>query len=117
MDTEIGKRLEFLMDNLDMKQVELADKIGISKQSLYQYMHCKCEPRSSVIKQMAKALNTSADFIVGLTENPDPVQYDECLETAAKKENRFISKLRTLTPENQAKIEERMDVLYEMQKE
>ena len=117
MDTEVGKRLEFLMENLNMKQVELADKIGISKQSLYQYMHCKCEPRSSVIKQMAVALNTSADFIVGLTENPAPAKYDDSIEIMAKKETRFISKLRTLTPENQAKIEERMDMLHEMQKE
>ena len=117
MNTEIGKRLELLMENMDMKQVELADKIGISKQSLYQYMHCKCEPRASVIKEMAKALNTSADFIVGLTENPVSVQYDKSLEATAKKENRFISKFRTLTLENQAKIEERMDILYEMQKE
>jgi transcriptional regulator with XRE-family HTH domain len=98
-----------------MRQIDLAEKIGISKQSLYKYIHNLCEPRSGIIALMAKVLNTTADFIVGLTDDPSPVQKDKIKETEAKREAVLLQKLRHLNPENQAKVEERIDILTEMQ--
>ena len=63
-----------------MKQTELADKIGISKQSLYKYLHCMCEPRAEIIARMAVVLNTSADFIVGITNDHNPIERDKSNE-------------------------------------
>lgn len=111
--TTLSERLIFLMENMDMKQTELADKIGISKQSLYKYIHCKCEPRAEIIARMAKALNTSADFIVGLTGIYAPVKYDEKNEITAYNEWKFITKYRRLSAEDKIRIEERIEMLLE----
>jgi len=111
----VGQRLIFLMDEADMKQTDLADKIEISKQSLYKYTHDLCEPRSEVILRMAKALNTSADFIVGLTNNSKPHNVDNEKEASLKKENELLAKLNKLSAENRSKVEERIAVLLELQ--
>lgn len=113
MDTDVGKRLLFLMERMDMKQVELAEKIGISKQSLYKYLHCKCEPRSQIIAKMALTLNTSADYIVGLTEDINPVNRKSTPENEAKRYNELFGKYMRLSEEDKIRIEERMDVFLE----
>jgi len=111
--TTIAERLIYLMDNLDMKQTELAEQIGISKQSLYKYLHCKCEPRAEIIARMATALNSTADFIVGLTNDPKPIIRDAESEQLAKKETELLLKFRKLSAENQIRIEERMNMMLE----
>lgn len=109
--TTIADRLIYLMENLDMKQTELAEKIGISKQSLYKYLHCKSEPRAEIIAKMAVSLNSTADYIVGLTNDPKPVNRSELTEQAAKKETELLSKFRRLSADDQIRIEERINIM------
>jgi len=111
--TTVSERLIYLMENVDMKQTELAEKIGISKQSLYKYLHCKCEPRAEIIARMAKVLNSSADFIVGLTNNPSPHIIDDTYEQKIQRETELIYKFRKLSYEDQIRIEERIDFFLE----
>ncbi len=111
--TTLADRLVYLMESLDMKQTELASKIGISKQSLYKYLHCKCEPRAEIIAKMAIALNTSADYIVGLTNDTKPINRSTDKEQAAKIENELLIKFKNLSKENQIRIEERMNIMLE----
>jgi len=107
----VGERLIFLMELCDMKQTELADKVGISKQSLYKYLHCKCEPRAEIIAKMATALNTSADFIVGLTNVYKPnAKHDE---DEAEHANKLISLFNKLSYEDKIRIEERIIMMLE----
>ena len=116
MDTTVGQRLIFLMDKLDMKQSELAQKIGISKQSLYKYIHCKCEPRAEIIARMAVALNTSADYIVGLTNDPAPVKRDEAVESNSLAGHALFLAFTSLSHENQIRILERIEMMKEAEK-
>lgn len=111
--TTVAERLIFLMENLDMKQTELAQIVGISKQSLYKYLHCKCEPRAEIIAKMAIALNSSADYIVGLTNDPNPINRSDVIENTAKQETQLISKFRQLSEENKIRIEERINIMLE----
>lgn len=111
--TTVAERLIYLMENLDMKQTELAEKVGISKQSLYKYLHCKCEPRAQIVAMMAIVLNTTADYIVGLTDNPKPIIRNEKEEKEAKKETELLTKFRKLSRENQIRIEERINIMLE----
>lgn len=110
----IGERLIFLMESKDMTQKSLSDNIKISKQSLYQYVHDLCEPRSEIIARMARTLDTTADFIVGLTDNPAPVKRNSALDLRAKKETELLQRIRRLSPEGYAKLEERLDILLEL---
>ena len=111
--TTLADRLIFLMDNLDIKQTELADRVGISKQSLYKYLHCKCEPRAEIIARMAKTLNTSADFIVGLTTDYNPVGHDKTREKDCEKNTELILKFQNLSNRDKIRIEERIDIMLE----
>ncbi|MDD4689405.1 MAG: helix-turn-helix transcriptional regulator [Eubacteriales bacterium] len=111
--TTVGERLIYLLEEQDMKQTELAERVGISKQSLYKYLHCKCEPRAEVIAKMADALNTTADFIVGLTNDPKAISRDETDEQVARKETELLSKFRRLSVDDQIRIEERMNIMLE----
>lgn len=112
----IADRIIYLMENLDMKQTELAEKIGISKQSLYKYIHCKCEPRAEVVAKMAIVLNSTADYIVGLTNDPSPAKRNSELETKFKKEAELLNKFRKLSEEDKIRIEERITVMLENKK-
>ena len=98
-----------------MTQKELADRIQISKQSLYKYTHNHCEPRSEIIARMAVALGTTTDYIVGLTEDSKPMKRSADREREAKKENELLARIRRLSPEGYAKLEERLDMLLELE--
>jgi len=111
----IGERIVFLRENLDLRQIKLAEMIGITKMTLYKYERNLCEPRGEIIARLADALNTTADFLVGRTNDYAPSVKDEESEEILCKENQLLSKLRHLTPENQAKIEERIDIFLETQ--
>lgn len=112
----IGDRIIFLRESLDLSQVRLAEKIGITKMTLYKYEKNLCEPRSEVIANLADALDTTADYLTGRTSDPKPLEKSKD-EIHLKKDIATIAKLRKLTPINRAKIEERIDMLLETQKQ
>lgn len=110
---QLAERLIYLMDCKEMKQTELADSIGISKQSLYKYLHCKCEPRAEIIARMAHVLDTTADYIVGLTDNPYPRDYDADKESRIHRETELLKNFRHLSADDKTRVEERIEVLLE----
>ena len=111
MLSTVSERLLYLMDINEMKQTELAASIGISKQSLYKYLHCKCEPRAEIIARMAKVLNTSADYIVGLTNDTSPIERNKETEEKALRDSQLLSKFHRLSQEDKMRVEERINML------
>ena len=109
----VSERLMYLMDANELKQTELASLIGISKQSLYKYLHCKCEPRAEIIARMAKVLNTSADYSVGLTNIPFPVARNEEAEAAASRDAELLSMYHRLSRDDKIRVEERIKTMLE----
>jgi transcriptional regulator with XRE-family HTH domain len=114
MDT-IGERIVFLREGREMTQVKLAEKIGITKMTLYKYEKNICEPRGEIIANLADALNTTADFLLGRTKNQAPMKTNSITESTKELENNLIFKFRQLSSENQIRIRERIDVLLEQQ--
>lgn len=111
----IGERIIFLRENMDITQTALAKLIGISKMTLYKYEKDVCSPRAEIILNLAKALNTTADFLVGRTNDYMIKTENEGTESQKSKEIGLIKKLRQLSPENQIRIEERIDMLLDNQ--
>lgn len=111
----IGERIIFLRENIDLSQVKLAEKIGITKMTLYKYERDICEPRGEIIARLAQALNTTTDFLLGLTNSPIPRTLNQDIENELKSENEMLVKYRGLSGVNKAKIEERIDILLEQQ--
>ncbi len=112
----IGERIIFLRENLDLSQVKLATLIGITKMTLYKYEKNICEPRGEIIARLAKALNTTTDYILGCTDDFSPA--DNGLNTGCiikAREVELIARYRRLDSDNKARIEERIDSMLESQ--
>ena len=69
----MGERIVFLRERYDMTQKELAQKANITEASLSRYENNLREPKAETIVNLAMCLNTSADFLLGCSNNP--VQY------------------------------------------
>jgi len=68
-------RLCRLMDDTGTTQQQLADRIGITRQTISQYMNGDIEPKMRYFTAIADFFNVSADYLLGLsdvkTTNPD----------------------------------------------
>ncbi len=109
----LGERISFLRDNMEMSQTELAEKIDITPMTLAKYTKDKNEPRSSTIAKMAQALNTSADYIVGLTSDYSPSKSNDEVFSENKREQSLLFSFRKLSEQDKIRIEERILMLLE----
>ena len=72
----IGARLQHLQDRKGMKDTELAKVLGINKATLSRIKDGETEKVSSqVIIDAAQHFGVSTDFLLGLTDVPDPMNY------------------------------------------
>lgn len=113
MDT-LGERISFLRDNLEMTQMELAEKIGITPMTLAKYTKDLNEPRSGIIAKMARVLHTTSDYIIGLTDDASPSGAEPALPQS-KREQELVFRFRKLSETDKIRIEERILTLLEEQ--
>ena len=59
---------EFLTEN-NMSQSAFAKKIGVKPSQVSEWLRGKAKPGYDTLKQMATALNVSADYFLGISEN------------------------------------------------
>ena len=109
----IGERIVFLREEMDISQIKLADMVGLTNTTLYKYEKNKCEPRSEIIARLSDVLNTTADFLIGRTNDPSPLVKNPEKEELYQKNNELINKFNLLPKEDQIRIEERINTLYE----
>jgi|GEM_PF-2963946 transcriptional regulator with XRE-family HTH domain len=69
----LSRRLRIAIRTKGISQLELAQKVGVSEKSISSYIHNKSTPRISILAKLAKALDTSVDWLLGLypTESHD----------------------------------------------
>jgi len=75
MSTNFGKRIIELMQKKQMTQKELADRIGTTEATISRYISGSRDPKSEVLANLATALNTTSDYLLGIEENGNP-QHD-----------------------------------------
>ena len=64
----IGARILPLMKKKGMTQRELANQIGVTETSISRYISGARMPKANIVVDMADALNTTTDYILGRTE-------------------------------------------------
>lgn len=69
--TILGERIKRLRMANGLTQTELAEKINSSQKQIWKYESGQNEPSSGVLLNIATSLNTSADYLLGLTNNPE----------------------------------------------
>ena len=63
--TTFSKNLCGLMESKGIKAHELGVAIGISRQTITQYMNDEVEPKMRAFKAIAKYFNVSCDYLLG----------------------------------------------------
>jgi transcriptional regulator with XRE-family HTH domain len=66
-----GERLKATREKKGLTQRELARLVGMAEAQLSRYEHDKTEPSLKVLEILAKHLEVSSDFLLGLTNDPD----------------------------------------------
>lgn len=78
----IGERIKKRRTSLGISQVSLADKVGISKQSLYKYENgIITNIPSDKISQLAAALDTTPSYLMGWDKEDDDATLSDRLLT------------------------------------
>lgn len=68
--TTFAERLAALLKERSISQRELAETVGVTEASMSRYMNGSRVPKSEVVANMATALHTTSDYLLG-TEPPD----------------------------------------------
>ncbi|MBE5825298.1 MAG: helix-turn-helix transcriptional regulator [Butyrivibrio sp.] len=69
--SEIGGRIRAQLDAINKSQKDLATEVGITEVSLSRYIAGSRVPRGSVIANLAKALHTTTDYLLGEESEDD----------------------------------------------
>lgn len=67
----IGERLKKVLDEKGMMQKELAEKIGVNEMAISRYIHGGRIVSVSILIEICKELNVSADYLLGLKEEKE----------------------------------------------
>lgn len=67
----IGQRIRAYRESKGLTQEDLADMVGTSQKTISSWENGQV-PNGDMIIRLARALNTSADFILDLTDDPTP---------------------------------------------
>lgn len=94
MSSLIGKRIKSLRDSHDETQGDTANAIGITAQQISNIERGYTMPKTDVLVNLAKHFDSTTDFILGLSAEPERKPYSDS-------EIILISVYRQLRPEDQ----------------
>lgn len=71
MGVDLGKRIQKLLRERGMNQKELAERIGTTEATMSRYVNGERDPKSEVLANIATALRTTSDYLLGIEEKKD----------------------------------------------
>lgn len=110
----IGERITARREELELKQFELADRIGVSKTTICKYERDVNIPNAEILAKLAEVLDTSADFLCGRTDTP--CSYGEGWRYLQSDDKQIMDIVEKLSHDNKLKLSERALVMLEQQK-
>lgn len=92
-ENTLGARIKAQRIRCEMTQEELAEVMCIPKSTISAYENDKVDIKSSVIVELAKALETNANYLLGM-ENPEESAFiNEAIELLKKIKDEKVSQL------------------------
>ena len=67
-----GDRLKKLRIQSGHSQESLAELLGIGNRQIWRYENGETEPDGDTVARISQALEVSADYLLGLTDDPNP---------------------------------------------
>jgi transcriptional regulator with XRE-family HTH domain len=86
MNKQISQILEAILEEKNIKQKELAAEIGVTEVTISRYLNGNRKPHSDIIIKMAEYLGVSTDYLLGMTDSPQPAFIEGHLENSAPEE-------------------------------
>lgn len=91
-ENNLGGRIKGLLKKRGLTQKELAEKVGVTEVSVSRYISGERTPKGLVIANMANALHTTSDYLLGIEEDITKKQKTIAEITGAVKEDSEKSK-------------------------
>ena len=92
--------IQKLLNVKNKTQVWLSVELGVSKETINQYIKGIIKPRQDMLIAMSTILNTSVDYILGLTDDPTPSNL-----TLTEDENALLFNYRQLHDIEKVKVQ------------
>lgn len=80
-----GGRIRQLRERAKLTQEELGSLVGVAMQQVSRWESGAAIPRADTLGEIARVLASSADYILGLTDDPAP-----CQETLTQDEREML---------------------------
>jgi transcriptional regulator with XRE-family HTH domain len=106
----LGQRLSHLRKKAKMRQVDIANNIGIARTTYAMYEQDKREPDFETLQKIADIFEVSIDYLLGRTDAPTPGKYEE-------NENLFFFDLEGLSDEDIEAVKKHIESLRLMAKQ
>ena len=81
----VGKKILNLLDEMNMSQKQLAELINTSESNLSRYISGERNISTDMLANIATALHTTTDFLLGISENMDNLEYKDVERILARK--------------------------------
>lgn len=94
------KNLKKIVKAKNKSLTSLAVELEVSQEAISQYISGKIKPKISTIIRMSKLLNTSTDYLLDLTDNPNIPDF-----ILSEKENNLLINYRSLNDEEKIQAE------------
>lgn len=105
------KNLKKIVKARNKSLTSLAIELEVSQEAISQYISGKIKPKTSTIIKMAEILNTSTDYLLDLTNDPKPNNFN-----INENENSLLSNYKKLSNENKVRVEGYIQALLDIKK-
>lgn len=95
------KRLSLLRKKHDMSQSELAEKLGVTQQTISKYENGSREPDTETLKLLSSIFDVSIDYLLGNTDKKEleiefnvPKEYSDKYEVTSRDKKQYVEHMK-----------------------
>ena|SRR5713226_3450443 len=74
-----GDRLRALREHLKYSQAGLAERLGLGVRQIHRYENNLSDPPASIVARIARELEVTTDYLLGLSDTPKPTLSEDDL--------------------------------------
>lgn len=104
MERKLGIRLKQERERLGLTQEDVAKRVGITAAALSNYERGIRDPDTELLAKLANVYGVSTDYLLGLVDDPNPVQL--AANTNEQTKDRLPDWVKSLPPDMQQFVEE-----------
>ncbi|MCI4057546.1 helix-turn-helix domain-containing protein [Bacillus cereus] len=108
------ERLKSLIEKKSITQQQLADAIGVSHVSVYNYVEGKKAPGTRTLQKIANYLKVTTDYLLGLSDSPDLTAGEDLQLT--KEAHEILQIINDLSEEQRKKALEQLEMFVNYEK-